>query len=95
MAFVRRGIGDSDSVINSGRLSTGSSGFVRWFAVPIAMVALAAWGVATLAGLHSAASLAYAGSFGQPALSLAVRKPPAWRLGSRKSRHAPSRWKNP
>ena len=34
------------------------------------MVPLAAWGVATLAGQHSAASLADAGSFSQPALSL-------------------------
>ena len=94
MAFVRRGIGDSDSVINSGRLSTGSSGFVRWFAVPIAMVALAAWGMATLAGLHSAASLAYAGSFGQPALSLRAQ---IASLTPRLQKIAPppSRWKNP
>jgi hypothetical protein len=69
MAFVSRGIGDSDSDINSGRLSTGSSGFVRWFAVPIAMAVLASWGMATLAGLHSAASLAYARSYAPASLS--------------------------
>ena len=94
MAFVRRGIGDSNSVINSGRRSTGSSGFVRWFAIPIAMVAIAAWGMATLAGLHSAASLAYSGSYGPAALPARTQLAG---LTPRLHKIAPpaARWKNP
>ncbi len=68
MAFLRRGIGDNDSDINSGSPSTGSSGFVRWFAIPCAAIAFASWLVAILAGLHAAASLAHTGSFVQASL---------------------------
>ena len=60
MAFLRRGIGDNDSDIDPGALRTGISGkILRWVAVPCLGAAVVCWSVATLAGLHSAASLAY------------------------------------
>jgi hypothetical protein len=70
MAFVRRGIGDSDSDIDSSRRSTGSSGFVAWFALPCATIACATWLVAALAGVHATASLAHTGSLVQASLPM-------------------------
>lgn len=63
MAFVRNGGGYSRPVMGSGRRSTGLATALRWVAIPCAAVALATWSVATLAGLHSAATLAHAESF--------------------------------
>ncbi|MCX7303400.1 MAG: DUF2778 domain-containing protein [Hyphomicrobiales bacterium] len=63
MAFVRIGGGSSRSDIGPGVLSVRLAKALRWVAVPCASVALASWSVATLAGLHSAASLAYSETF--------------------------------
>ena len=63
MAFVRNGGGYSRPVMGSGRRSTGLATALRWVAIPCAAIALATWSVATLAGLHSAATLAQAESF--------------------------------
>jgi hypothetical protein len=63
MAFVRKGGGYSRPVMGSGRRSTGLATALRWVAIPCAAIALATWSVATLAGLHSAATLAHAESF--------------------------------
>jgi len=49
--------------MSSGRRSTGLATALRWVAFPCAAIALATWSVATLASLHSAASLAYSESF--------------------------------
>ena len=65
MAFARRGIGDNDSGINSGSLSRELFSVVRWVAIPCVAVFFAAWSVAALASLHSAAVRASAGSFVQ------------------------------
>jgi hypothetical protein len=70
MAFVRRGIGDSDSNISSGSLSTALFGVIRWVAIPCAAVFFASWSAMTLAGLHSTASLVYSGSFVQAGLPM-------------------------
>ena len=60
MAFLRRGTGDKgpgSSLLSRALLKT-----LRWAAIPCLGVALASWSVATLAGLHSAATLAYTGT---------------------------------
>src|SRR5688572_16333461 len=64
MAFVRRGIGDSDSD-NSGSLPRELFSAVRWVAIPCVAVFFASWSVASLASLHSAAERVTAGSFVQ------------------------------
>jgi hypothetical protein len=66
MAFFRRGIGDS----GSSYLSTALLKTLRWSAIPCLGIALAFWSVATLAGLHSAASLAYSGTITLSPLSI-------------------------
>lgn len=63
MAFVRNGGGYSRPVMGSGGRSTGLAKALRLVAIPCVAVALATWSVATLAGLHSAATLAHAESF--------------------------------
>jgi len=62
MAFVRNGDGYRP-VPRSRRRSTGLATALRLVAIPCAAIALATWSVATLAGLHSATSLAYSESF--------------------------------
>ena len=80
MAFLRRGIGDN-SGIESVSLSTGLLQTVRWFAIPCAGDCIASWCRGALAGLHSAASLAYSGSSrvgrcrSQPQLRQSPRQP--------------------
>ncbi len=75
MAFLRRGIGDIDSEIGPAAGRTGNSKVLRWAIIPCLGAALACWSVTTLAGLHSAASLAYGRAeptlFLQPKLALA------------------------
>jgi hypothetical protein len=61
MAFVRKTV--RNPATGSDRISTGLGGIIRWVAVPGIGLALAAWSMAILAGLNSAASLASAGSF--------------------------------
>ncbi|MEW9836697.1 tlde1 domain-containing protein [Mesorhizobium marinum] len=76
MAFHDRGIGDNDSRAGSGSLSREILSAVRWAAVPCAVVFVASWSVATLAGLHSAAARIQAESFlaaGLPAQAQLVR----------------------
>jgi hypothetical protein len=62
MAFVRNG-GGYRPVVGSSRRSTGLATALRLVAIPCAAIALATWSVATLAGLHSATSIAYSESF--------------------------------
>lgn len=68
MAFLHRGIGDKDP--GSSFVSTALLKTIRWAAVPCIGIALASWSAATLAGLHSAASLAYAGTLASSPLSI-------------------------
>jgi hypothetical protein len=63
MAFLRRGIGDNDSDINSGSLPREILSAARWVAIPCVVVFFASWSAATLAGLHSATTRIQAGSF--------------------------------
>ena len=63
MAFLREGIGDNDSDIKSVSLSREIFGAVRWAAIPCAVVFVASWSAATVAGLHTAASRAATESF--------------------------------
>lgn len=69
MAFLHRGIGDKDpgsSFFSKALLKT-----LRWAAIPCLGIALAGWSAATLASLHSATSLAYAGTLAPAPLSMA------------------------
>lgn len=59
MALSHRGIGDNDP--GSSLLSTAFLKTLRWAAIPCLGIALVSWSAVTLAGLHSAASLAYSG----------------------------------
>ncbi|MEP9388663.1 tlde1 domain-containing protein [Mesorhizobium sp. KR9-304] len=69
MAFVSKGIGDSDSGSGTVSLSREVFGAVRWVALPCVAVFFASWSVAALASLHSAATeRASAGSFVQAGL---------------------------
>ncbi|MDQ2634596.1 MAG: DUF2778 domain-containing protein [Pseudomonadota bacterium] len=70
MAFLRRGIGDSDSDINSGGLWREIFSAVRWVAIPCVAVFFAAWSMAALASLHSAAEHTSAGSFARASLPI-------------------------
>ncbi len=75
MAFLRRGTGDKgpgSSLLSRTLLKT-----LRWAAIPCLAVALASWSVATLAGLHSAATLAYAGTIAPSPLSMEAHQKPA------------------
>ncbi|RLP24700.1 DUF2778 domain-containing protein [Mesorhizobium sp. YM1C-6-2] len=73
MAFLRRGTGDKgpgSSLLSRALLKT-----LRWAAIPCLGVALASWSVATLAGLHSAATLAYTGTIAPSPLSMEAQAP--------------------
>ena len=70
MAFVSRGIGDSDSDIDRASLSREIFSAVRWVAIPCVAVFFASWSVAALMSLHSAAERASAGSFVQASLPM-------------------------
>ncbi|HEY6633543.1 MAG TPA: DUF2778 domain-containing protein [Rhizobiaceae bacterium] len=70
MAFSHRGIGDNDP--GSRFLAAALLTTLRWAAIPCLGIALALWSAATLAGLHSAASLAYAGTLAPSAPSLSI-----------------------
>jgi hypothetical protein len=71
MAFVSRGIGDSDSDIDKAGLSREIFSAVRWVAIPCVAVFFASWSVAALVSLqHSAAERASAGSFVQASLPM-------------------------
>ena len=73
MAFLRRGTGDKgpgSSLLSRALLKT-----LRWAAIPCLGVALASWSVATLAGLHSAATLAYTGTIASSPLSIEAQAP--------------------
>ena len=63
MTLVRKTIGDGDPATGSDGISVGFGGIVRWVALPGIGLAFAAWSMAIVAGLHSAASLASADSF--------------------------------
>ena len=61
MAFVRKTVRNPATGFD--RISIGLGGIIRWVAVPGIGLAFAAWCLAIVAGLNSAASLASAGSF--------------------------------
>ena len=75
MAYSHRGIGDNDpgsSIFSKALLKT-----LRWAVIPCLGIALVVWSAATLAGLHSAASLAYAGTLAPSVQSRALSPLPA------------------
>ena len=73
MAFSHRGIGDSDSDIDTSSLSREILGAVRWVALPCVAVFFASWSVAALTSLHSAAERASSGSFIQASLAVPLQ----------------------